>query len=499
MLKNYLKLAWRNLIKNRQFTFLNLIGLSTGLACTILIYLWVSDELNVNKFNENVNRIYQIMQPISGSNQAIENTPGLLASSISKEMPAVEWAASVIPSTWFSDKGLFSFNSTHIRAAAGFVSNDFFKIFPSHFIDGNQDQLFAGKNNLAISKDLALKIFGKINNIVGKTVEWNQENFSDVYTVSGVFDNFPPNSTIQFDAIFNYALFLEKNQKLLQWSNNDPSTYVLLKKGINEDSFDKKINGFIKSKDALSTEVLFAQPFSETYLYNHYENGKPSGGRIEYVKLFSVIAIFLLAIACINFMNLSTAKAVKRIKEVAIQKVMGASRRTLIIQYLSESILMTFVSLIIAIILVSILLPVFKQLTGKDLNLSFNSGFILALINIALITGFIAGSYPALYISGFRTACILKGKLKNAVVETWVRKGLVVFQFTVSIILIVSVFVVYQQMDLIQTTNLGYNRDHLIYFEKGGKLPDHKDDGTFYRNLSVFMQQLKNIPGVIDV
>ena len=502
MFKNYLKIAWRNLIKDRQFTFLNLIGLSTGLACAILIYLWVSDELNVNKFNENGNRIYQVMQPVEGSNQAIENTPGLLASALSKELPEVQYAAAVIPPSWFSDKGLFSFNDTHIRAGGGFVSDDFFRIFSCRFIDGNQNELFGGKNNLVISKDLALKMFGTTNNVVGKTIEWNQQDFSGIYTIAGVFENLPSNSTLQFDAIFNYALFLEKNQKLLQWNNNDPSTYVLLKKGTNETAFNKKVTGFVKTKDAQSTETLIVQRFSDTYLHNYYENGKPSGGRIEYVKLFSIIAIFLLAIGCINFMNLSTAKAAKRIKEVGIQKVVGASRRSLVIQYLSESILIAFLSLLIAIILTIVLLPAFKQITGKEFNIQFSVSFILAITGITLITGIIAGIYPALYISGFRPALILKGKLTNAGGETWVRKGLVVFQFAVSVILIVSVLVVYQQMQLIQTINLGYNRDHVIYFDKGGKLSDNKDEfksGAVYQSLATFIQQVKTIPGVVNV
>lgn len=475
MFQNHFKLAWRNLIKNRQFTFLNLLGLSTGLACTILIYLWVSDEMHMNKFSVNDERIYQVMQPSTDGNGAIENTPGLLADALQKEMPEVEYAASVIPSTWFSNKGLFSLNDQHIRADAGFVSDNFFNIFSCHFINGNPNQLFAGKNNIVISRDLALKLFGTTK--------------------------FPFNSTLQFDAIFNYAQFLDKNSKLLNWNNNDPSTYVLLIKGTNADAFNKKIAGFIQSKNTDSKEELFAQRFSDTYLYNHYENGKPSGGRIEYVKLFSIIAIFILVIACINFMNLSTAKALKRIKEVGIQKIVGASRRSLIVQYLSESILMAFLSLLLALVFITILLPAFKQITGKELSLQLTGNFILAITIITLITGLIAGSYPALYLSNFRPALILKGKLKNSIGEIWLRKGLVVFQFSISVVLIVCVLIVYQQMKLIETTNLGYNRDNVIYFDKGGKLSANDADyksGVVYKGLETFIQQIKTVPGVID-
>jgi len=501
MFQNHFKLAWRNLMKNRQFTFINLLGLSTGLVCAILIYLWVSDELQVNKSNANDNRVYQVMQPTTDGNGAIENTPGLLADALQKEMPEVEYAASVIPSTWFSNKGLFSLNDTHIRADGGFVSNNFFNIFSCHFVDGNAKQLFASKNNIVISRDLALKLFGTTNNIIGKTIEWNQQGFDNTYLVSGIFEKFPSNSTIQFDAIFNYAQFLGKNPKLLNWDNNDPDTYVLLKKGTNANAFNKKIAGFIQSKTTDSKEELFAQRFSDTYLHNHYENGKPSGGRIEYVKLFSIIAIFILLIACINFMNLTTAKALKRIKEVGIQKIVGASRRSLVIQYLSESILMAFLALLIALVLATMLLPAFKQITGKELSLPLTANFIFALAIITLITGILAGSYPAIYLANFKPALILKGKLKNTGSEVWLRKGLVVFQFSISVVLIVCVLIIYQQMKLIETTNLGYNRDHVIYFDKGGKLSGSDTDyksGIVYKDLETFIQQIKNIRGVVD-
>ncbi|HYK46892.1 MAG TPA: ABC transporter permease, partial [Parafilimonas sp.] len=476
------------------------IGLSTGLACVILILLWVADEVNINKFNQNDDRLYQVEQVTSDGNAAIPNTPGVLAASLKKEMPEVEDAASVIPSTWFSNKGLFSFHDQHIRADAEFVSGDYFKIFPLDFADGNENQLYASKNNVAISRQLALKLFGTTTNIIGKSIEWNQENFNGDYLIVGLFEKLPSNSTIQADAIFNYAQFFEKNPKLLKWTNNDPSTYVLLKKGTDASAFNKKIAEFVKRKSDESKEVLFAQRFSDTYLYNHYENGVPSGGRIEYVRLFSVVAILILFIACINFMNLSTARALNRIKEAGIQKIVGATRRSLIVQYMSESVLMAFLSLLLSIGIVKLLLPVFAQITDKHLTLHFDGGMPLALIAVTFITGIISGCYPALYVSAFRPASILKDKLKSGGGEGGVRKGLLVFQFSISIILIVAVMVIYRQMQLIQTTNLGYNREHVIYFDKGGKLSDNPDDykqGAVYSDLETFLQLVRNIPGVV--
>ncbi|MBD0295600.1 MAG: ABC transporter permease [Flavisolibacter sp.] len=504
MFQNYFKLAWRNLLKNRQFTFLNLIGLSTGLACVILIYLWVSDELHVDKFNENDSRLYQVLHNVTTPDriETIENTPGLLADALRKEMPEVEYAASVISAAWFSNKGLASFNDTRIRADAQFVSKDYFDIFSCRFVAGHENQLAVGKYNVAISKELALKLFNTTDGIVGKTVEWNAEGFNGNYLIIGVFEKFPSNATAQFDALFNYELFLEKNPKLQKWTNSDPSTYLLLKEGTDVARFNKKIAGFLKSKNDKSTATLFVQRYSDRYLHNHYENGKVAGGRIEYVRLFSVIAVFILLIACINFMNLSTAKAAKRIKEAGIQKVLGARRGSLILQYTGESLLMAFFSLLIAVALVVILLPAFKEITGKNFNLRPEWRFLFSVLAITFVTGIVAGSYPAFYVSRFHPARVLKGTLKNPIGELWIRKGLVVFQFVISIVLIVSVLVVYQQMKLIQTANLGYTRDHLIYFEKGGKLSDDKEDynagGAYESNLETFIKRIKNIPGVVN-
>ena len=246
MITNYLKLAWRNLTKNLQFSLLNLVGLATGLACAILIYLWTSSEFHVNRFNANDDRIYQVMQPVPGGNGALPNTPGLLASALSKEMPEVEYAASVIPPTWFDNKGLFSAGEAHIRGDAQFVSKDYFKIFDCHFTAGASNALFENKNTIAISTGLAKSLFGTTNNIIGRIIDWDQQDFHENYIVTGVFERFPANSVIQFDAIFNYARFLDKRPQLSNWNNNDPSTYLLLKKGADVGHFNKKIASFLR-------------------------------------------------------------------------------------------------------------------------------------------------------------------------------------------------------------------------------------------------------------
>ena len=256
-----------------------------------------------------------------------------------------------------------------------------------------------------------------------------------------------------------------------------------------------KVKDFIKSRykpgseDLKWTGTLFLQRFTDRYLHNHYENGEVAGGRIAYVQLFSIIALFILVIACINFMNLATAKASHRIKEVGIKKVIGASRASLIFQYLSESMLMTLGSLVFAILIVFTLLPGFRELTGKELRMDLDLGLLVALAGIALFTGLLAGSYPALYLSGFRPARALKGRLHAAAGESWIRKGLVVFQFAISMVLIVSVGIVYKQMELIQTRNLGYNKDNIIHFANEGKLQ---------QNQQTFLAELRALPGVVS-
>ncbi len=503
MFKNYFKIAWRNLIKDKQFSLLNIIGLSTGLACALLIYLWVSDELSIDKFNTNDSRLYQVLKKNEDGTGAIrvgETTQGLLAESMAQELPQVEYATMLRKER---DAGIISFGDKHIKVAPAFAGKDFFNVFSYTLINADK-QVLSDISGIILSDKTALKLFNTTD-AVGKTVEFNFENnvdFSSVYKIAGIYKAPPSNATDQFDVLFPFDLYAKKNAggmgDVTFWGSNMVSTYVLLKPSTDVTAFNNKIKDFSKAKiKALYAGNnisgyegdLFIQNYSDRYLHNNFVNGVQSGGRIEYVKLFSIIAIFILIIACINFMNLSTAKASRRMKEVGIKKVVGASRSSLVFQYIGESMLMTFASLFIALLIVLLLLPAFNQITEKEINLQLNTGLILSVITITCITGLIAGSYPALYLSGFKPISILKGKLNTSTGELLIRKGLVVFQFSISVILIVSVLVIYQQMKLIQTTNLGYNKDNIIRFS---------NDGSLKENYSSFIAELKNIPGVIN-
>jgi putative ABC transport system permease protein len=486
MLRHNLLLFFRNFRRNKGSFIINLLGLSTGLACALLIYLWVHDERSVDKFHENDNRLYLVMQNEKQPN-GIEtggNTTGGLAAALKAEMPEVENASATIP-YWFENKGILTAGSKRIKASETYIDRQFFNVFSYPFIDGDKKNQVAAKNQVAISDELATNIFGTTKNIVGKTIDWQQGEFSGPYIISGIFKKLPANSTMQFDLAFSYEMFMEKKPEWMELGNSSSITYLVLKQGTDVAAFNKKIAGYLQTKQKDLPYTLFLKKYSDQYLYGRYENGKEAGGRISYVRLFSIIAVFILVIGCINFMNLSTAKATGRLKEVGIKKVVGASRGTLVVQYLSESLLMTLLSLVVAVLLVAALLPQFNAITGKQMALHFNTDILLTAAIITIITGLVAGSYPALYLSGFRPVAILKGKLKLSLGETLARKGLVVFQFTVSVILIVAVMVVYKQMQYIQTKNLGYSRDNIVYFDVEEKS-------------EAFMQEIKKLPGVVN-
>jgi predicted permease len=492
MIKSYLKTSWRSLYKDKFSTLLNLIGLSTGLTCSLLIYLWIMDELSVDKFHEKDNQLYQVMKNQVNNDviKTVEWTPAPLAESLLKEMPEVQEAVTVMPSTFFPESILSIAANAKIKAKPQFAGNTFFNLFSYKLISGDKTQVLADKNSIVISKELANRLFNTSENIIGKTIDWELLEWKGQGIVSGIFETVPSNSTQQFDFVLPFEVFLNLVPRFKNsWSASAPSTYLTLKKGTEISAFTYKISGFVKTKNKGSNVNLFVRKYSDQYLHGTYQNGVQSGGRISYVHLFAVIALFILVIACINFMNLSTAKASKRLKEIGIRKAVGASRKTLILQYLGESVLLSFSSLIIAILLALLLIPVFNQITGKDISIPFSLNFITTCLGIALVTGLVAGSYPALYLSAFKPLTILRGKMKSSSGVQWARKGLVVFQFAVSVIMIVSVLVVHKQMQFVQSKNPGYDKDNIIYFPSEGKISG---------NIQTFISGIRNIPGITN-
>ena len=484
MLKHYLLIIYRNFLRAKSYFVINLAGLSAGLACTLFIFLWVRDEVRMNAFHENDTRLFQLMehQQYADEIMTTSSTPGILAETLKEEFPEVKYAATT---TWIDKYTLSIKDENNVKASGYHVGKDYFKIFSYRLVQGDPAQVLEDKFAMVISRDLAKKLFGSEQNAVGKMVELQHEK---TFHVTGVFENTPANSVYQFEFVVSFEEFKDDNKWVLEWGNNGPSTFIVLNEGTDPKAFEAKIKDYIKGKDEGSHVTLFLQRFSERYLYGSFENGQSSGGRIEYVRLFSVIAVFILIIACINFMNLSTARASRKAKEIGIKKSIGAQRSSLVFQYISESMLTSILALIVAWCVVWLFLPQFNLITEKKIKLSLNDPELLVwFLAITVLTGLISGSYPALYLSGFKPAAVLKGEVKGSVGELWARKGLVVFQFFLSVVFIVSVLVIYKQVQFVQTKNLGYNKDHLINFPMEGKLRT---------NSETFLNEIRKIPGV---
>lgn len=492
MLAHALLIAFRNFKRHTGSFLINLLGLTSGLTCVIVIYLWVEDELRMDKFHENDQQLYQVMQnkKSEAGIRTLEWTPGPLAEALVQEMPEVESAVTVMSSTWFPDFSISEKGESHVKAKGQFVGNDFFKLFSFDLIHGDSNKLLSNKHEVVISERLAMQLFNTTENIIGKNLEWEVLEFSGLSSISGVFKNVPVNSTQQFDFVLSMERLTDFIPRFKdRWAASAPNTYLLLKNGTDVDRFNAKISTFIQSKDQEIDGSLFVRSYSDRYLYGQYENGAQSGGRIMYVMLFSGIAILILGIACINFTNLTTAYASRRTKEVGVKKAIGARRSVLIIQYLIESTVLAFLSILIAVLLVIYLLPDFNTLAGKEMHLHLDPMFVLIILGITVITGLLAGSYPALYISRFNPGKILKGQFKTSIVDIWARKGLVTFQFSASIVLIISVIVIYKQTVFIQAANIGFDKDNVIYLN---------NEGTMAKNLESFLSEVKNVNGVLN-
>ncbi len=486
MFRHNLLIAFRNFLRFKSSFIINLTGLSSGLACALLIYLWVDDELSVDKFHENRDRLYQVMENVEQDGGLITRitTAGPTADALASEMPEVEYAVTNTFSRIFRE--VLSVDGNDVKGDGLYASTDFFKVFSFELIEGDRDIALSDKNSIVITENLAMQLFGTTENIVGRSVSWQHKK---EFLVSGLLKDIPHRSSVKFDFILTFDVLTELNASLLSWYNTAPQTFVLLKEGTDVAAFNKKIAELVRIKTDGNAKhrTPFITRYTDTYLYGKYENGKQAGGRIEYVKLFLIIGVFIVLIACINFMNLSTARASRRTREVGIKKVVGARKGSLVVQYLSESILISFISLLLAIALVITFLPQFNSIVGKNLRFRIDLDFGLVLLGIILITGLVAGSYPAFYLSKFKPVTVLKGRFSNLMGEARARKALVAFQFTLSVILIVSVWVVNNQIQFIQTKNPGFNKDNVIVMAGEG-IPNEKRE--------TFLSEIRNLPGV---
>ncbi len=487
MFHHNLLITYRNFLRYKSSFFINLIGLSSGLTAVLLIYLWVHDEMSFDKFHEKNDRLFQVMRHTPDPALGVEthgSNSVLLPSAIENEMPDVEYVLPVRP----TPPGIISAEKEKVKASGWFVGKYFFNVFSYELLQGDYNTVLREKYAVVVSEELAFKLFGTIDNCVGKAIIWELDHFGGTHIISGVFKTPKENTSEKFDFLLTHELFLEKNRMDVSWDSNPIFTYLTLKPGVNIDEFNSKLNTFYHSKRETDSE-MFIKRYSDQYLYGRYENGIVAGGRIDYVILFSIIALFILIIACINFMNLCTARASRRVKEVGIKKVIGALRRSLIVQHLSESMLMAILSLIVSVLMIITLLPQFNLITGKQMVLTLDWKLISGACIIVIFTGLVAGSYPAFYLSRYKPVDVLKGRQTTSSGELWARNGLVIFQFSVSILLIMAVAIVYTQLNFLQTKNLGYNKANTITFEIQGALS---------QNLESFLTEIRNIPGVVN-
>lgn len=487
MIRNNFKICWRHLIKDRQFTVLNVLGLSAGLACALLIYLWVHDELSVDKFFKKNSQIYQLMElrKSDGEIKLSDESSGLLNEVLKAQEPEIEYATAVAPPEWWQ-KFTLTAGDKNIKAIGQYAGKDYFNIFSFNLLEGSPGRVLADKTSIVISDELARKLFNTTENIIGKVVRFQQEKD---FFVSGVFEKVPDHSSQQFDFVLSFDYLFEVQQWVKTWISTGPHNFVLLKQGTDVAALNRRIANAVLANSGDSTRSVAAMLFADNYVHHTFDHGSRVGGRMQYVRLFSIIAAFILGIACINFMNLSTARASKRLKEVGIKKVVGAGRRQLIAQFLMESLLLTAFAMILAVGFALIILPAFNALTGKSISAAFDLTLILRLIGITIFTGLLSGSYPALYLSGFNPISILKGKLQASMGEIFSRKGLVIFQFSISVMLIISVLVVSRQVQFIQGTDPGYRKDNVVRFNSEGRIR---------KNVEPFMADLKKIPGVLN-
>jgi putative ABC transport system permease protein len=494
MIRHSFLLIYRNFKRSKTIFFINLAGLSTGLACTLLICLWVMDEWSFDRYHEKNDRLFQIMEN-EKTDMGLEtsgHTQPFLAEVLAAEMPEIEHSITVTPPYFFPDFNVTA-NGKNVQGMGKYVDDDFFNMFSYKLLQGDPASVLSNKNAIVLSERMARRLFPDISDIVGQELEYQFHTMKKSVTITGVFRDLPRNSFEYFEFLLTFDAFrdiMRMSNQTLNWDGNAPFfTYVTLKDGVNAGHFNEKLSGLLAQKSQNAQHrTLFLKPFSDNYLYGRYDNGVATG-RIEYVRLFTLIAAFILLIACINFMNLSTAKASRRLKEIGIKKAIGAQRKTLVFQYLAESMLMSFLALIIAILMVGLLLPHFNLITGKDLVLAFDGRIVTAFLGIAVVTGLIAGSYPALFLSRLNTAKVLQGKFKTPSSDLLARKGLVVFQFALSVIFIVAVLVVYRQIEFVQTKNLGYDRENVLYFETNGRVAI---------NPETFLNEVKKMPGVVN-
>jgi len=499
MIKNYIKTAIRSLSKNKGFTAINVLGLALGLASCLLIIFYVFDELNYDKYNTKADRIYRINEDISfgGNSNSYAVTPAPMAAALKNDFPEVEQVVR------FRSRGELQVkkgNQDIQENAVVYADPAIFKVFTLPMIDGDPATALNDTHSIVITEKTAQKYFNRTN-VVGQVLTIND---TALYKITGVIKNIPKQSHFDFDFFISMASTWQGKDD--SWFSSNFNTYVLLRPGTDFNKFQAKIPAFFQRQAGPQMQSIlhltFAKfeqggnyfrinftPLTKIHLYSSREAELGMNGNIEFIYMFSAIALFILLIACVNFMNLSTARSANRAREVGVRKVLGSPRKYLIAQFLTESIIVTLIGAIIAFFAAWALLPLFNQMSGKDLTITVQTivWIVPLMIGLVLIIGALAGSYPALFLSGFKPIEVLKGKLASGFKGGMLRNFLVVFQFSISIFLIIGTLVIYNQLKYIQNKDLGYNRNQVFTVWNVNVLGN---------NAKAFKQEVKQLTGV---
>jgi putative ABC transport system permease protein len=470
MIRNYFKITWRNLTRNKTTSFINIGGLAIGMAVSFMLLLYVYNEFSFDRFNVNKDNLYQVLrnQPNNGELRTRPFTPDPLAKTLKQNFPEV---ANVARATEASDV-LVRYKDKALKLNTITTDPELLDMFTFSFIAGDQSAL-AEPSSIVLTQSSAKAIFGD-DNPIGKVVQYGNQF---PLKVSAVINDNPKNSSFTFQALISWQTMVSQQPWLKDagWGNYNYYTYVLLKPGSTSATINPKIKNLLGNYIPTDKNVkLFLYPFTRLHLYGEFKNGVNAGGSIEYVRLFFFLAIGILLIACINFMNLSTARSGKRAREVGVRKAIGAQRFALIQQFMTESVVMALLAFILAMLLMFALLPAFNTLIGLQLTLPFTNGLAWAIaLSVTLLTGLLAGSYPALFLSSFKAVNVLKGQLVAPHITVKPRQVLVVIQFTFAICLILSSLFIYKQLNYIKNRQVGYNRDGLIEMSLDGAMHDH--------------------------
>lgn len=477
MLRNYFTIACRNLLKNKVFSFINVFGFAAGIAVCLLILLFILEEMRYDRFNRNYYTLYRVAQEQnqSGTWYKVGRSPAPLAAALRQDMPEI------VNATRFALWGnlLLKYEDKLIDEPGGiYAEKNLFEMFDFPFVRGNSATAFTNPHSIILTQSLARKYFGK-SNPMGKHIQINGQH---TLAVTGIIRDIPAHSHLQFDFVIPFEFIKEYGTDLSKWGANAFYTYVQLSEEADIEKVEADIRNYFQDKPDRNEEILYLQALKDIHLYSQFDFNTDFGvrGDIRYVRFFSLIAGIVMLIAIFNFMNLSTARASRRAKEVGLRKVVGANKKQLVFQFLGESILFALIAGVMSLTVVQLSLPFFNELTGKEISLmSFEPVYIILFCSLILFVGLLAGAYPAFFLSSFLPVKVLKGQQISVSRGALFRKVLVTGQFSLSIIMIIGTILINKQLHFISTKKLGLNKDNLVYIEMRGQL---KDNYTLVKN-----------------